>query len=108
MADHEAEYGQAAVPGFGEGGKAGRRSPSHGAPEAHCVVCGHGFRVEHRALIARECLSAEGIEEEPEQQAVLLCLALLLLFWLQAQQKGVFIQHLKLAGNTGALGMVSR
>ena len=78
------------------------------AHQRRTVVCGHGFRVEHRALIARECLSAEGIEEEPEQQAVLLCLALLLLFWLQAQQKGVFIQHLKLAGNNGALGMVSR
>ena len=36
MADHEAEHGQAAVPGFGEGGKPGRRSPSHGTPAAHC------------------------------------------------------------------------
>ena len=58
------------------------------------------------ARIGRECLSAEEIKEEPEHQALLLLHALLLLFWIQAQQQRAVVEHLHLAGGTSELGVV--
>ena len=63
------------------------------------IVCGHGFRVGLRALVGRERLSVEEIEEKAEHQAFLFCVGLLLLFWCEPQQQRAVAQHLHLAGS---------
>lgn len=63
------------------------------------VFCGHGLGVRHGALLGGECLAAEEIKEQPEHQAVLVGLALRLVFWLQARQQRGVVQHLQLAGS---------